>query len=231
MELKKSEKADLEKRKLIFTEIGLALSLLIVFGAFEYTASQADMSDLGSAGGPKEDIEMVEVTREPEQPKPELEKPPMPEPPQPEEIEETDDKNEDDSDKFKGNEDDANKKIEPPSFDFDPQKEEKETIHIRVEKMPIFPGGNAALLKFLAENLEYPQEAVDMGLEGTVVVKFVVGKDGKAKNPEIVKSVAPMLDKAATSVINKLPLFTPGEQAGEKVLVWYNLPVQFKLAR
>lgn len=230
MELKKSEKADLEKKKLIFTEIGLALSLLIVFGAFEYTASQGEMGDLGNASGAKEDIEMVEVTREPEQPKPEIEKPPMPEPPQPEEIEETDDKNEDDSDKFKGNDDDADKKI-PANFDFGPQQEEKETVHTRVEKMPSFPGGNGALLKFLAENLEYPQEAVDMGLEGTVVIKFVVGKDGKAKNPEVIKPVAPMLDKAAMSVINKLPVFTPGEQAGEKVLVWFTLPVQFKLAR
>jgi protein TonB len=231
MELKKSEKADLEKKKLIFTEIGLALSLLIIFGAFEYTASQAEMGDLGNAGGQKEDIEMVEVTREPEQPKPELEKPPMPEPPQPEQIEETNDKSKDDSDKFKSNEDDVNSKIVKNDFDFGPAQEEKETIHVRVEKMPVFPGGNAALLKFLAENLEYPQEAVDMGLEGTVVIKFVVGKDGKAKNPEVVKSVAPILDKAAMNVINKLPLFTPGEQAGEKVLVWYNLPVQFKLAR
>ena len=86
-------------------------------------------------------------------------------------------------------------------------------------------------MQFIGEKLVYPQEAADMGIEGLVVVKFVVNKSGKAVKPEILKSVNPMLDQAALDVVAKLPAFEPGEQAGEKVPVYYNLPVQFKIGK
>lgn len=232
MELKKSEKADLEKKKLIFSEIGLIVSLFIVFIAFECSSSQSDITVLTGTTALNEEIDLPEVTRdEPEPPKPEIEKPPVEEEKIADEIEVTEDKAEDQSDLLKANTDDTDAKIEQVEFKFAEPEEVKETIHVRVEKMPSFPGGDAALIKFLSENLVYPQEAADLGLQGVVIVKFVVGKDGKARNPEILKSVAPMLDRAAMAVVNKLPLFTPGEQAGEKVMVYYTLPVQFKLAQ
>ena len=143
---------------------------------------------------------------------------------------ETEDAREDQSNLMKENNDDQNAEIEQ-NFNFEEEEEVKETVHVRVEKMPGFPGGMGSLIKFIGEHLEYPQEAADLGLEGTVVVKFVVNKNGKAVNPEIVKGVNPMLDKAALDVVAKLPTFEPGEQAGEKVPVYFNLPVQFKLGK
>lgn len=103
---------------------------------------------------------------------------------------------------------------------------------MRVEKMPEYPGGTEALMKFVAENIKYPQEAIEKGYEGLVVVRFVVDKTGKVINPQLLKSGGhSLLDKAAMDVILLLPNFTPGEQAGEKVSVYYNLPVRFALPR
>ena len=132
---------------------------------------------------------------------------------------------------MKANDDDVNKEVQPQDYGFGEEEEIEEKVHIRVEKMPGFPGGMGALIKFIGENLDYPQDAADLGVEGTVVVKFVVNKHGKAVNPEILKSVHPLLDKAALDVVAKLPTFEPGEQAGEKVPVYFNLPVQFKLGK
>lgn len=100
--------------------------------------------------------------------------------------------------------------------------------HFRVEKMASFPGGMDGLQKFIVENLEYPQIAVDTGIKGIVVVNFVVDKNGNVRNPKITKSVHPLLDEAAINVVNKMPSFEPGEQGGEKVPVYFNLPIQFK---
>lgn len=230
MEVKKSDKANLEDKKLMFREIGFVVVLLVILGAFELGISESNtVIDRGDIVA-EDDMEMVEVTREPEQPEPEQPKPEMPEPPRAENIEETIDASQDQSNLVQGNNDDQNASIDAP-IDFGPDDEIEEKVHIRVEKMPSFPGGMGALIQFIGNNLDYPQDAADLGVEGTVVVKFVVNKQGKAVNPEILKPVHPLLDKAALDVVAKLPTFEPGEQAGEKVPVYFNLPVQFKLGK
>ena len=231
MEIKKSEKANLEDKRFIFKEIGFVVVLLVILGAFELGVSESNSAINRGDVVAEDDVEMVEVTREEQQPEPEPPKPELPEPPQSEDITEVEDPEEDQSALMKANEDDVNKEVQQQDYGFGEEEEIEEKVHIRVEKMPGFPGGMGALIKFIGENLDYPQDAADLGVEGTVVVKFVVNKHGKAVNPEILKSVHPLLDKAALDVVAKLPTFEPGEQAGEKVPVYFNLPVQFKLGK
>jgi protein TonB len=229
MELKKSEKADLEKNKRLFTELGLAFVLLVCYGLFQVTVTDTADAAKTDAVIAQAETEMAEITREPEPPKPELqEKPEIPEP-ETGEIEETDDASKDESDKVQN---EGDQKTPPPPPPPAPIPEDEGPVHMRVEKMPSFPGGDAALLKFIGNNLVYPQDAIDMGWSGTTIIKFVVGRDGKARNPEILKSSGyPLLDKEAMAIVAKLPQFTPGEQAGEKVPVYYMLPVQFQIAK
>ncbi|SRR5574344_1092569 len=231
MEVKKSEKANLENKRFLFKEIGFVVVLLLILGAFELGVY--DTQTERATGGPisEDDMEMVEVTREPEQPEAEQPKPELVSEPQPDPtITETSDTTAK-TGSISGENTNIHQKLLPPSPIQGPEGEDEGTPHIRVEKMPVFPGGMQALMRFIGEKLVYPQEAADMGIEGLVVVKFVVNKSGKAVKPEILKSVNPMLDQAALDVVAKLPTFEPGEQAGEKVPVYYNLPVQFKIGK
>lgn len=100
----------------------------------------------------------------------------------------------------------------------------------RVEVMPQYPGGQAALLSFIGSNVEYPKEAVENGYEGVVYIKFVVNEQGFVESPEVTRSVSPVLDSAAIAVVKKLGRFTPGMQDGVPVKVYYNLPISFKLS-
>ena len=228
MEIKKTEKANLESKKRIFTEIGFVIALLLLYGAFEYTTRPQDIGELTGAAIEAPEQEMAEITRE-EPPKPEINEPEPEEPPLDPEIEETEDPEEDQSDAFKGNEDDPNLKLD--DFTFEEPKEVKEQIFQRVEKMPVFPVGNEALQRAIASNLVYPIEAIELQQQGTVVVQFVVNSEGKATDPTILRGVSNFLDKAAMDVIGKLPRFEPGEQAGKKVSVYYRVPIDFRLQR
>lgn len=100
-----------------------------------------------------------------------------------------------------------------------------------VEKMPEFEGGVENMLKYLQQNIKYPEEAKKNGTQGRVVVQFVVNKDGSIVDANVVKSVSPELDAEALRVVKSMPKWTPGEQRGEKVRVQFTLPVQFKLPK
>lgn len=94
--------------------------------------------------------------------------------------------------------------------------------------MPQFPGGDATLMKYLNNNINYPQEAMKNGLEGRVIVQFVVTKNGTIGEVKIIRSVDPELDKEAIRLCKSLPKFTPGRMNGKAVNVWYTLPITFK---
>ena len=98
-----------------------------------------------------------------------------------------------------------------------------------VEQMPQFPGGHAALLQYLAQNIRYPEAAHKAGIQGRVIANFVVEKDGSITEGRIVKSVSPELDAEALRVINSMPNWIPGRQNGEAVRVKYTIPVTFQL--
>ena len=104
-----------------------------------------------------------------------------------------------------------------------------EEVFRSVEQMPQFPGGEAALMKFLASHINYPPMAAENNVQGKVIVQFVVDKTGKVGEVKVVRSVDKDLDHEAIRVCQALPKFTPGRQNGRPVSVWYTLPIQFKL--
>ena len=108
-------------------------------------------------------------------------------------------------------------------------KEVKEEIFRSVEQMPQFPGGDAALMKFLQSHINYPPMAAENSVQGKVILQFVVEKDGKVGEVKVARSVDKDLDREAIRVVKTLPRFTPGRQNGQPVRVWYTLPVTFKL--
>lgn len=105
----------------------------------------------------------------------------------------------------------------------------KEQVFTAVEQMPRFPGGDAALMKYLNSHINYPTMAMECGVQGRVVVQFVVTKTGKIGEVKVVRSVDRDLDKEAVRVCKSLPDFIPGKMNGQAVNVWYTLPVSFKL--
>ena len=123
-----------------------------------------------------------------------------------------------------GQHDESSRPVQEPSVREVPQQ-----VYKSVEQMPMFPGGDAALMKYISSHLQYPAMAQDSHIEGTVVVQFVVTKTGKVGEVKVVRSVDRNLDKEAIRVCRSLPNFVPGRQDGQAVNVWYTLPVKFKL--
>lgn len=97
-----------------------------------------------------------------------------------------------------------------------------------VEQMPEFPGGMEALVKYMAENMKYPEDAKKQLVEGRVLVQFIVETDGSVSNTEVLKRVFPSLDAEAVRVISGMPKWIPGKQNGKVVRVKYTIPVSFR---
>ena len=106
---------------------------------------------------------------------------------------------------------------------------EDELVHIRVERMPEFPGGQAALNRYLAQNLQYPILAQEQGIQGRVVCQFIVEKDGSVGDVTVIRGVYESLDNEAIRVVEAMPKWIPGVQGGEIVRVRYTLPIRFNL--
>jgi len=113
----------------------------------------------------------------------------------------------------------------------EPKVTTDDKIYNVIDKMPLFPGGEKELLNFIAKNLKYPVEAQKKGIQGKIIVRFVVTKEGKVENAEVIRGIDPSIDNEGLRVVNSLPDWTPGEQNGEKVSVYYTLPIAFKLER
>ena len=105
----------------------------------------------------------------------------------------------------------------------------KEEIFHHVEQMPEFPGGERELMAYLAKNIKYPVIAQEQGIQGQVVLRFVVGKNGDVSDVIVQRSLDPSCDKEAIRVVKSMPKWRPGRQNGNAVLVYYTLPVRFKL--
>ena len=115
-------------------------------------------------------------------------------------------------------------------FEEEPEEEEEEVFMI-VEDMPQFPGGGqAALMKYIVENMEYPQMAIDNDVEGTVLVKFTVDKDGSIDDVSVQRGIGAGCDEAAMEVIESMPSWSPGKQRGKAVKVSMVIPVRFKIS-
>lgn len=109
-----------------------------------------------------------------------------------------------------------------------PQQQAKDSI-IVAQEPPRFPGGTYGLMRYVASRLKYPESAVMQGIEGKVVVEFVVKSDGTIGDVRIKRSLTPECDYEALTVVKSLPTFTPGRENGKPVNTWYTLPITFKL--
>ncbi|MBK8808415.1 MAG: TonB family protein [Bacteroidales bacterium] len=227
MELKKSTQADLENKKGVFFVLGLSLVLGVLLLSFEWTTGEVEVQDLGSVQDALFEAEEIPITRQQEIEPPKID---LPKPQVVDQIEIVkDDAKVADVDIQDSEADDktAVKVVEVAKVEEEDEKEEE--IFVVVETMPEFPGGITAMRKFIAENLEYPEIAREMGVQGKVIVQFVVDKTGKVTNAVVARGIDPSLDKAALKVVNSMPSWKAGKQRGEPVRVKYTLPVSFVL--
>lgn len=107
----------------------------------------------------------------------------------------------------------------------------QEEIFVAAEVMPSFKEGTAALMSTIYKKLTYPEDAKEQGIEGKVILRFVVTKEGNIIQPIIVKGLYPSIDKAVLDVVPKIPRFEPGMNGGKPVNVWYSIPITFKLMK
>ena len=228
MELKKTEKANLENRRLLFTEIGLVAALLIVWGAFSYGTKEKKLADLGSEDAAVEVEDMVPITQETP--------PPPPEAPQIPVLSDQIDIVEDDikvEDNFMSLEDDANLGVEIMDYVEEVKEEvvEEEAIPFQlVEEKPSFNGGDAnEFSKWVNSKLVYPEIAKENGVQGRVTLQFTVEKDGSVTNVKVLRGVDSSLDKEAVRVVQSSPKWKPGKQRDRAVKVTYTFPVIFQL--
>lgn len=230
MEVKKSPKADLEGKKLIFSEIGLVLALGLTLAAFEWTSEDVTVQNLEVQQEEVVEEEMVPITTQ-DQIKP----PPPPPPPPPVADALTIVDNETEiNEEFELNDTEADDNTEFEIRDLEPTVVEEEEpaeqeVFIIVEQMPLFPGGEEALRKYLATEVKYPVIAQENGIQGRVFVKFVIMPDGSVSNVEVARAFDPNLDKEAVRVVKSMPKWTPGKQRGKAVRVSYTVPINFVL--
>ena len=226
MEAKKSKKATIENQRGSWLLMGLVVALAFMFVSFEWTQHDVRVAALSSDDESIFVTELVPITFPDEK----LEPPPPPENKIVEILEIV--KNDievADNVSIVGEDMDATHKIVwiPPVVETEVVDED--VIVDVAEIMPEFPGGTAALMKYLGTNIKYPTISQEMGSAGRVIVQFVVDKDGSISNPEVVRGVDAYLDKEAIRVISSMPKWRPGVQNGKKVRVKYTVPVVFRL--
>lgn len=102
-------------------------------------------------------------------------------------------------------------------------------IYEAVEQMPYFPGGESEMMKFIRENIQYPASAKEYGIQGRVILRFVVTETGTIENITVLRSLDPACDKEAIRLLESMPKWIPGKQNDEIVSVYYTLPIAFKL--
>ena len=225
MEEKKSPKANLENKKLMFMQIGMIISLLIAWLAFEhksYDKREIDPSLLNREV--VVDEEMVEITKQEEQ-KPQ----PVEMPKQTTQLEIVQDDVEVEDIEINA-EMDQNEVMEEYVA---PEIVEEEVVEAEVftivEEMPSYPGGDAKMYEYLGKNIKYPQIARESSIQGRVFVNFVVEPDGSVTNVKVLRGIGGGCDEEAMRVVKSMPHWKPGKQRGKAVRVSYTLPVVFKL--
>ncbi len=225
MNIKKSPKADLEKKRVLFIQLGLIFTLAIVLLAFEWKTYDRVLTDLGEREVLEIPEEMIEITRQ-DQPPP----PPAP-PPQTTQFKIVEDDVEIEDDFVVDVDVDQKTVIEayvPPAVTEEEEVQEQE-IFIVVEDAPSYPGGDEARIRFLNENIRYPQMARESGIQGTVFITFVVERDGSITDVRILRGIGGGCDEEAIRVIKSMPKWNPGKQRGRPVRVQFNMPIRFTL--
>ena len=225
MQIKKSEKASLERDKLIYILMGLVFVLSLCFVALEWTEKEVKKFEVQDTEFLFEDeIEIQQTSQETPPP------PPPPAVPEVEVLNVVEDNVETESIEVNTEDDKEVEVVIAAPVEAPVEEEEEEVVFVVVESMPEFPGGQQALFRFLSENVKYPVIAQENGIQGRVICQFVVNKDGSIVDVEVARSGGdPSLDKEAVRVIKSMPKWKPGKQRGKPVRVKYTVPVNFKL--
>lgn len=226
MQVKKSQKASLEDKKVIYVLMGFVFVLSVCYVAFEWTEKEVTKYEVTDTDFLFE--EEVEIQQTQQQ-----ETTPPPPPPAVQEVEVlnvVEDDVETESIEINTEDDKETEVVIAPPVEAPVEEEEEEVVFVVVETMPEFPGGQQALFKYLSENVKYPVIAQENGIQGRVICQFVVNKDGAIVDVEVVRSGGdPSLDKEAVRVIKSMPKWNPGKQRGKAVRVKYTVPVNFRL--
>ena len=228
MEIKKSEKANLENKKLLFVEIGLVVALGITFLAFEWTSKETSVSMLDEQTQVVLEEEIIPITHDTPPPPPAAPKIPV----LSDQIDIVDDEIELEDDLFMNLEDDANLGVEIMDYvEVEEEVVEEEAIPFQlVEEKPSFQGGDAnQFSKWVNQRLVYPEIAKENGVQGRVTLQFTVEKDGTVTKVKVLRGVDPSLDKEAVRVVSMSPKWKPGKQRDRAVPVTYTFPVIFQL--
>ena len=228
MEVKKSASASLENKSSDFLLMGLVVALGFLFIFFEWTTTDVKKIETSDAQAIFEEEEMMEVTVQKDVPPP----PPAAVAPPPvvaPEIKVVENTVETKNIEIKSSEE-TGEAVEAAPIDNGPEEVEEEEIFMRVEKAPAFPGGQKAMMEYLMKNIKYPAACQEAGIQGRVIVSFVVNKDGTIQNVEVLRGVHEKLDAEAVRVVKSMPAWSPGEQQGRKVRSKFQLPVFFRLA-
>ncbi len=231
MEIKKSEKASLENKRLLFTEIGFAVALVAVLLAINWSSREKQVAVLEAETAAVEVEDMVPITQE---------TPPPPEaapkiPILSDQIDVVDDDIKVDDSMFQNLEDDANSGVEIMDYieSSGPEEEtvEEEAIPFQlVEEKPSFNGGDAnEFSKWVNSKLVYPEIAKENGVQGRVTLQFTVEANGAVTNVKVLRGVDSSLDKEAVRVVSSSPKWKPGKQRDRAVKVTYTFPVIFQL--
>lgn len=225
MEVKKSEKANLETGKTTFTLLGLAITLALVWFSFEHKTYDREKIEIQQNVMLDDEEDVILQTQRQEPP------PPPPPPQQTTIIEIVDDNIEVDDDLEIDAETDDDEEIEEQIItDEDEGEAQEEEIFVFVEDQPGYPGGDEARLSYLRDNIKYPEMAKESGIQGTVYVTFVVEKDGSISNVKILRGIGGGCDEEAVRVIKNMPKWKPGKQRGRPVRAQFNMPIRFILA-
>lgn len=223
MEPRKTNSADLERKRTVFFQLGLIISISAALVAFEWkTPDRGIVLPPRTEVEPPEEINEVFTAKKPEPPKPLITTI----------LKEVANNTQDLIDIEIKTEIDLDEKVEPYKFHEiqpeDPPIVEPEIFTV-VANMPEFPGGYEALVKYLSENIKYPKLAKETGISGTVFVTFVIEPDGSVSSIAVLRGEPGGLTEEAVRVVSEMPAWTPGKQRGKPVRVRMNLPVKFVL--
>ncbi len=226
MEIKKSPKADLQNKRGLLLEIGLAVALLLVIGAFAYTPKEHRIEKVDMNYGPVEE-EITEITRQDQKP---------PEPPKKVEMKVI-------ADLLQVVTNDTKITTDVDFAEFSDDTEilqqvevVEETIEddapfVTAETMPSFQGGDLNTFRnWVQSNVKFPQIALENGIQGRVILSFVIERDGRLTNIKVLQTPDRSLSEEAIRVLNKSPKWAPGKQRNQVVRVSYTLPVEFRVA-
>lgn len=229
MEIKKSPQADLERGKGLSLLLGLVVAISVLFVTLEWRTQSGQTVAAAALDMSMIDDALLVQDEQPEEQPEEIKQPEEVQEAQlPDDFKVVDDNKEVAKIAFVSSDED---KPTPPPVVAPPtlEPEDTEEIFEIVEEPTSFPGGMQELMKWLGKNIKYPDLAADNGIQGRVMVRFVVERDGSTSNVEIARSVDPSLDKEAIRVVKAMPKWNPGKQRGKAVRQRFVLPVQFRL--